>query len=138
MTDRPMTGRQALHRKLGAMPAAIKRRIKQAMAASADEIVALAKSLAPRDTGALANSVGWRWGKAPEGSVELASAGSGDFRITVYAGDSEAFYVRWVEFGRPGVEARGFLFPAYRTLLKRARSRISRAVSAALKEVARS
>lgn len=138
MNDRPMTGREALHRKLAAMPAAIKQRVKQALATSADEIVTLAKSLVPRETGALANSIGWTWGDAPDGSMALATAGAGEFKITVYAGDDEAFYARWVEFGREGVEARGYLFPAYRTLRKRARSRISRAVGAALKEVARS
>lgn len=133
-----IVGLDKLRRKLAALPQAEKIKIREAIARSAREIADLAESLVPQDSGKLAGSIGWTWGDAPKGSMALAQAKSGDIVATVYAGDSEAFYARWVEFGTAKMRAQPFFFVAYRALRKRAKSRIKRAHISALKKVAAS
>jgi len=150
-------GLAKLQRKLNRLPEVAKRRIMEAMEASADEIVRLAKSLVPvlkhpddrRRTGALRDSIGWTWGKVPKGAMTLgkvaeASLG-GDLTITIYAGSrdkssgvDDAFYARWVEFGTQKMAAQPYFYPSYRANKKSARRNIRSAVSKAAKEVAAS
>lgn len=131
-----------LMKKLAAPPAAAKREIRPALEKSADEIVQLAKNLVPVDQGDLRNSIGWTWGAAPKGAIAIgtvAGAGAGaEMTITVFAGNDEAFYARFVEFGTQQASARPFFFPAYRALRKRSKSRIRRAGTKAAKKVAAS
>lgn len=140
-------GLARLHRKLQRMPEVAKQQIKAAMERSADEIVAMAKNLAPEKSGALRDSIGWTWGKAPKGAMSLgkvaAASLGGELTITIYAGtrdkqlgDRDAFYARFVEFGTQKMSAQPFFFPSYRANKKQAGSRIRRAVTKAAKEVA--
>lgn len=146
-----------------AIPAAVHAAVKPAIEQGADEIVALAKSLVPVDEGPLRDSIGWTWGEAPKGSMAIAQSVGDGLTITIYAGNDEAFYARWVEFGtqsgrigsrvatgeaglkgrkkkgrkilrdHPGTEAQPFFFPAYRLGKKRAVNRIKRAVGKAVR-----
>ncbi len=129
------------------MPVQAKARIREALEKSADEIVRLAKSLVPVDSGALRDSIGWTWGKVPQGALTLGKvvAGKlgGDLTITIYVGtrdkklgDLDAFYARWIEFGTQHMKAQPFFYPAYRAQKKSARSRVRRAITKAAKEVA--
>ena len=82
-------------------------------------------------------------------------------RYSVYAGDDRAFYARWVEFGtragkvgdktsdkshrsrtvkrtHPGTKAQPFFYPTIRARMSRTKSAVSRAVSKALKDAAKS
>lgn len=152
-------GISRLQRRLNAIPKRMRDAVRPAMERSADEIVAMAKSLCPVDEGALRDSIGWTWGNAPAGSVIVGRVGEGELTITLYAGSNEAFYARWVEFGtqgavrgqrvadgrrkgkmrksyrsHPGTAAQPFFYPAYRLLKKRSASRIKRAVAKAVKE----
>jgi HK97 gp10 family phage protein len=124
------------------MPTEAKISIQSALEQSADEIVELAKSLVPKDTGDLRDSIGWTYGKVPRGAITLgkvfASKLATDLTITVYAGNSEAYYARWVEFGTQKMAAQPYFYPAYRALRKRAKSRTSRAINKAAKAVAKS
>lgn len=173
-------GLQQLNRKFDKLPPRAEREIRIAMEKGADEVVTLAKSLAPlgissgvkssNNPGALRDSIGWTWGdSAPSGSIKLGSVRSsnrrqaGDLVITIFAGNDEAFYARWVEFGtrphtinarnaptmsRAGVNfgttvshpgastANAFFFPAYRAMRKRIRTRISRAINKSIRDVA--
>lgn len=128
----------ALNRKLARLPRVAKEEIRKALAKSADEIVAFARSLVPVDDGDLRDSIGWTWKEPPRRSVLLGLAKAGDLTVTIFAGDDKAFYARWVEFGtkdgKPG--ATPFFYPAYRALRKRARSRVSRATTKAARKVA--
>lgn len=174
-----ISGIERLNRKLQRLPPRAEREIRAAMERGAEEVVNLAKSLAPlgpasgvrgsNNPGALRDSIGWVWGgNAPRGSVSLGSISSGsgrrpgDLVITIFAGNDEAFYARWVEFGtrphtikaknapnmsRAGVNfgtnvshpgastANAFFFPAYRALRKRIRTRISRAITKSVRDV---
>lgn len=129
-----------LRRKLEALVAVGRDEIKRAMETSADEIVALAKNLVPVDKGDLKDSIGWTWGKAPKGAMTLGKVQSdgvdSEFTITIFAGNSEAYYARWVEFGTQKMAAQPYFYPSYRALRRRSKSRVTRAVTKAIKKVA--
>lgn len=153
-----------LQQRMNAIPKAVRNGVKPAMEKAAGEIVELARALVPEDEGKLKNSIGWTWGTAPAGSMVLAQNVSGDLTITIYAGDNEAFYARWVEFGtqagvikqrvsspgagvrqhktkgrksfrtHPGTPAQPFFYPAYRLGKKRAANMIKRAIVKSVRE----
>lgn len=146
-------GLDRLKRKLRQFPQAVEAEIKAAMETSANEIVALAKSLAPTDSGDLRNSIAWTYGEAPKGAIVLGKVKArkaGNIKITVYAGGPDAYYARFIEFGtaphinggrfagsaNPGTAAQPFFYPAYRASRKRAKSRVTRAVNKAAKRIA--
>ncbi|MGN6451246.1 MAG: HK97-gp10 family putative phage morphogenesis protein [Brucella intermedia] len=133
-------GLPKLRKKLEALVTVGRDEIRRAMETSADEIVALAKSLAPVDKGDLKDSIGWTWGKAPKGAMTLGKVQSdgvdSEFTITIYAGNSEAYYARWVEFGTQKMAAQPYFYPSYRALRRRSKSRVTRAVTKAIKKVA--
>lgn len=146
-------GLDRLKRKLTkTIPAATQLRIKEAMEQSANEAVALMKSLAPKDSGALADSIAWTWGDAPRGSIAIATSRrqSNNMRITIYAGGGDAYYARFVEFGtaphvngglyagsqNPGSPAQPFFYPGWRVVRKRVKGRVTRAIRKAAKEAA--
>lgn len=124
------------------MPQVAKDQIKKALEAAADEIVEMAKRLAPVDKGELRDSIGWTWGKAPKGSITLGKVAenslAGDFTITVFAGNGVAYYARFVEFGTQKMPAQPYFYPAYRATKKRAKSRVRRSITKAAKAVANS
>lgn len=125
-----------LNRKLARLPQIAKDEIRAALAKSADEIVRLAKSLVPVNTGALRDSIGWTWGRAPKGSLAIAEANVGGLTLTVFAGNDEAFWARWVEFGTVKMAKQPYFFVSYRAQRKSTRSRVSRAITKAAKKVA--
>lgn len=161
-------GRERLKKKFDYYPKEVRRGIVKAMEKGAEDIVQLAKYLAPKSgsTGALEESIGWTWGASPRGSMVLATATGkvtdGMLTITVYAGDDEAFYARWVEFGtaahsiakgggtkagiiaalggggkrHPGTPAHPFFYPAYRAKRKSVSSRIRSATTKAGRKAA--
>lgn len=111
------------------------------MEQNADELVQAARQLVPVDEGKLRDSIGWTWGDAPAGSISIGSVANnatGTMRITVYAGDSETFYARFIEFGTEKSAANPFFFPAYRALRRRMRGRLTRQINKAIKDAARS
>lgn len=134
-------GLASLKRKLAGFPAKAREEISWAMEISAQEIVDLARSLAPVDSGALRDSIGWSWHGAPAGSMVLGQVratgrGAGNLSIVIYAGNDRAYYARWVEFGTRARRAHPFFFPAYRAVRKRVRGRVSRAIAKAARSSA--
>lgn len=141
-----------LVRKLKKLPDIAEKRIKEAMEKSADQTVMLMKRLAPVDKGDLQKSITWSYGDAPEGSLRIKQfkSAEGNVRISIYAGGPDAFYARWIELGRREYTAGGkfsgatveatpaqpFFYPGWRASRRTARSRISRAITRAAKEVA--
>lgn len=146
-----VTGLDRLQRMLKyTIPQAVIARVKEAMAQSADEAVAVMKSLVAVESGDLRDSIAWTWGDAPKGTLAIASKsvkGSG-LRITIYAGGGDAYYARFVEFGtnphvngglflgskHPGTMARPFFYPGWRLVQRRAKSRVTRSIRKAIKE----
>ena len=147
-------GLKRLQAKLDKLPAKVKQRIREAMEAGAEEIVNLAKSLVPVDDGTLRDSIGWTYGRAPKGAMTIGKVETtgGDLTITIYAGNDQAFYARWIEFGTsshtaggkfagaviPAQAARPFFYVSFRASRKRVKGRITRAINKAAKEVAAS
>lgn len=144
-------GREKLAAKLKAMPVVAKARIREAMEAGAEDIVEMMRSLAPVASGHLRDSIGWTWGEAPKGAMKVATVSDGgELTITVFAGDDKAWYARLVEFGtaahinggkfigtkNPGTRAQPYFYVAFRANRKKVKSRISRAITKAAKDVA--
>lgn len=141
-------GRAALQRKLDRLPQVAKDRIKATMAAEADRIVAFMKRHAPvlkesdprRRAGTLRDSIGWTWGRPPQGSGIVAVVKSkigDDLTVTFYAGGGEAFYARFVEFGTQKMSAQPFFYVSWRANRREARREIRKAVRQAAREVAK-
>lgn len=120
------------------IPQQVKTEVQAAIDKSADEMVSMARALAPTDTGELRASI-----KATSAgqSTPLYSSGGrqkvGALSARVTAGDYIVRYAALVEFGTEKMAARPFFWPAYRSLRKRFRSRITRAMNKALKKAAR-
>jgi HK97 gp10 family phage protein len=148
--------RENLLKKLAALPPAVRSAVKQALAQGADEITDEMKRLAPRRTGKLRGSIAQTWGA---GKVRYASlsgaageAGDPDLSVRISAGNSGVRYAHLVEFGtaphinggrfagtrHPGTAPQAFFFPAYRANKRRVKTRISRATTKAVKQVASS
>lgn len=148
-----IVGLAKLERKLKSLPDKAIAKIKTAMEEGAEEIVTMMRSLAPEDSGALRDSLGWTWGKKPKYATALATAKAnlgGDLTITIYAGNSKVRYAHLIEFGtaahtnggvfagshHPGTKGQPFFFVSLRANRKKVKSRIRRAVNKAAREVA--
>lgn len=132
-------GLHRLERKLARIPARAKAEIRAAMEAAAEAMVATMKSLVQEETGALRDSIGWTWGRAPKGSGIVAQAKSrmaADLTLTIYAGNAEAFYARFQEFGTANTPAQPFFFVSYRAHRKNAKRRIRAATRKAARKEA--
>ncbi|MVA21103.1 HK97 gp10 family phage protein [Agrobacterium vitis] len=142
-----------LDRKLKRLPDMAKADIKAGMEAAADSVVAMMKNLVAIDDGVLRDSIGWTWGKVPKGSGIVAAVKSqigNDLSITIYAGSTEAYYARWVEYGtaphknggmyagseNPGTRARPFFYVSWRASKKSAKRTVRKAVRTAARKVA--
>ena len=142
-----------LDRKLKRLPVVASQKIRMAMENVADDIVAMMKSLVAVEDGDLRDSIGWTWGKAPKGSMAVATVKAslgGDLTITIYAGSSEAYYARWVEFGtarhsikgrfegtvHPGTAAQPYFYVSFRANRKSGLRAIRKATRDAARQVA--
>ncbi|GAB1378667.1 HK97-gp10 family putative phage morphogenesis protein [Pararhodobacter aggregans] len=156
-------GLSSFQKRMRAIPKAARAAVRPALDRSAEELVALQRSLAPVDEGDLVGSIGWTDGPPPAGSLAVATMPEDpDLAVTVYAGNEKVFHARWVEFGtqaavagarvanpgagnrqskrgrfsyrsHPGTTAQPFFYPAYRLLKKRITARIKRAIGKAVK-----
>lgn len=150
-----VTGRENTLRRLKAIQAAPRPAIRAALKAGAEEITALQKQTAPRDSGDLANSIGYTFGnyKAENANVRgvhVGGDGDPDLTVTIHAGDAKAYYAAWVEHGTaartaggmfasasvPAIRAQPFFYPSYRMLKRRTSGRITRAMNKAIKQAA--
>ena len=144
-------GMPKLLQKLKVIPKVAREEIRVELARQADDIVRMMKGLVPKESHALEKSIGWTWGgKVPKGAMAVATGGKGDLTITIYAGNSEAFYARWVEWGTrahtaggkfagaqiPAIPAQPFFFPAWRASKKGAKRRVRNAAKKAAIKVA--
>ncbi len=131
-----------LQARLAKVPDIARAAAANAMEEGAAEIVAEMKRLAPVQSGALRDSIGWTWGDVPAGSFTIADVRSGKnageqyatLRIRIYAGSREAFYARWQEFGTKDQPAQPFFFVAWKKHRAKFRKRIRDAVRASIKE----
>ena len=130
-------GLDKLKARFDAIPVKVREAAKLALEQSAQEIVDTMRRFVPVESGDLRDSINWTWGDAPSGAMTIGTVkGSayGSMRITIYAGGDKAFYGRFQEFGTKKMAANPFFFPAWRAKKKKVRSRLSRAISKAIRE----
>lgn len=130
-------GLARFERRWRAIPQRVRDAVASEMERIADQVVADMRRLVPRKSGDLAASIGWTWGEAPKGSMTIGSVGGREYaglKITFFAGGGDEFYGRFQEFGTQDMTANPFFFPVWRLWRRRAKSRISRAVSKAITE----
>ena len=134
-----------LRARLAKIPDIAREAAAAAMEECAAEIVAEMKLLVPVDSGDLRDSIGWTWGDIPAGSFMIDEIRSGKnagdqyatLRIKIYAGNKDAFYARFIEFGtKTGVRAQPFFFAAYKKWGGKAkfRARVRAAIRKRIKE----
>lgn len=154
--------RDRLRRRMKTIVDETKAEIAPEMAETAKDIVGLMRRLVPFKSGKLRRSIDWSFGNPPPTKATGAfrpkpAKNSKGLRISIYAGDDEAFYARWVEFGtqpsvkgekvqnaagrkrkagrtHPGTTAQPFFFPAWRLKKKDAKKAVAKAVRAAVKK----
>lgn len=119
--------KERLKRKFLAMPRIARREIEKGLEVSAVEMVGEMERFAPKETGELVESIGWRW--VPKGFRRIVAR--------IFAGAGDAFHARFQEFGTVDQDAQPFFFPIYRALRRRARRRVGRAVGKAGRIAAR-
>lgn len=133
-------GLRRLNRKLAAMPVEARKAIGEAIDKGANEIIALQKSAAPVDDGALQASIRKRRGgrgiagdlKGEAGlSVTITAGGAATTRPVREGASATYDYALAQEFGTQKMPANPFFFPAYRLLKKRVKGRITRATTKA-------
>lgn len=124
-------------RRMNAIPKAIRDAVKPALIKGAEEIAKKAKSNArpSKDTGALMDSITVT---PPGGTTPAYSMGGGklvkenEAKVTV--GNTDVRYGHLVEYGTTRAAAQPFFWPAVRSVGKRARNRVSRAIRKAIRE----
>ena len=135
-------GLSSLTRKMNyTIPNRVKANVRVALQIYAEKVVDSAEAFVSERTGGLKNSIGWVWGnEAPKGSISLGGVRSGsdpDLTITIFAGNADAYYARWVEFGTKIQSAHPYFFPAFRLNKRAGKARVTRAIRKGLKEGSR-
>lgn len=142
-------GKEKYLKQIGALPFEILNEVRKALRVSAEETTDLMRRFVPDDesTGApdLKSSIGFTFGGSGRAESEASSAANArlakldrGLAVTMYAGNNatlvdgangEKFQnARLQEFGRGGMPANPFFFPAYRLARKRVKSRLARAI----------
>jgi len=146
-----LMGLARVQRRLDRIPKEIKAQVKKQMEQEAAQIVAAMKGAAPLDTGALRNSIGWKWGKAGEGQTAIAQAKAAlgsEMVLTIYAGNKATLkagennryqqqLARLMEFGTRHMAKRPFFYGTWRMMRKKARANVRKSVGRAVKAVTR-
>lgn len=136
MIDAKFVGMERVRRNISDVKEAAQKAAADAMERGANEVVDTAKSFVPYRDGALRRSIGWTWGNAPAGSISIGTIRGRQYsalRITIYAGNKEAFYARFQEFGTVKMAANPFFFVAWRINRRRIKSRVTRETNKAIK-----
>jgi len=138
--------RERLLRKLAAIPQKVRQHLGPGLEQGASEVVAAAKNLVPKDSGALERSITYK--KGSRSTARGTQQGDPDLTVHIVAGNDEAWYARLVEFGtaphenkgrfpgtqHPGTRPQPYFFPAWRAYRKRVKSRVTRAMKKGIKE----
>ena len=131
-----------LRARLAKIPDIAREAAAAAMEEGAQEMVDAMKKAAPVQTGDLRDSIGWTWGEVPAGSFMVDEIRSGKnkgdqyatLRIKIYAGNREAFYARFQEFGTRSQPAQSFFFPTWKAKRAEFRRRIRERVRKRIKD----
>ncbi|MDB5659561.1 MAG: hypothetical protein JWS10_2176 [Cypionkella sp.] len=130
---------RALAKRLEAIPAEIVAHVRPALIASAEELAATMKALAPQDEGDLIASIAVT---APGQTTPPYAAGGGkrtaaENEALVTVGNPDMRHGHLQEFGTVNHEAQPFMRPAERLTRAKFKARIGRAVGAAIRAAAK-
>ena len=125
-----------LEKRLLAIPNAVKEAVHPALTRSGEELRSAMQGLAPKDTGALIESITVTppGGTTPPYSPPGGSTTVPDNQVMITVGNSDVRYPHLVEYGTRHAPAQPFFWPAFRLLKKRLENRIKRAIRRAVKE----
>jgi len=120
------------------IPEQIRKTVAPALVASAEEIAAVQRGLAPVDDGDLKDSieVTGPGGTTPPYSQPGGSRTVKENEAVVTVGNTSVRYAHLQEYGTTFHAAQPFFWPGYRLMRKRAANRIKRAVSKAVRDTA--
>jgi HK97 gp10 family phage protein len=134
-----VTDDQSLRRfqaRMAAIPKAVREAVAPALTTSAEEMAALMRTLAPKDTGKLAESIAVT-GPGQQTPPYSQPGGSRTVReneVAITVGGPDVRYPHLVEYGTSRAPAQPWFWPAYRSLKKRGANRIKRALGKAVKD----
>lgn len=123
-------------RRLDAISKAVREQIVKSNLEAAEEVVAQMKRVAPKDTGALAESIV----ATPGGQMTPAHSQPGgsymvpENQVVITAGDNAVRYAHLVEWGNNENEPQPFFFPVLRTMKKQIAAKIRRGVRKAFRD----
>lgn len=119
-------GKKRLSKKMAAIPKSVRKALSAQNRDNADDLVETIKNLAPVQDGALVTSVKRR-----------AVSDGAKVSQRVSAGNREAPYASWVEFGHGDTPPQPFFWPAYRLKRRAFRTRMAKAAKRAIKDGAK-
>ncbi len=128
-------GLDRLNRKLKRLPRKAREEIGKALRDSGAEMVSLARNLAPAEDGTLRDSIHSTFYEDSL-KVTIEAGGAATTKPVRDGADAEYDYAMGQEFGTRNMPANPFFFPAYRAIRKKAKSRLSRAITKAARAVA--
>ncbi|RAI43982.1 HK97-gp10 family putative phage morphogenesis protein [Rhodoplanes roseus] len=127
--------RERLRKRLEAIPKAVREAVGPSLLAAADDMADAMRHLAPRDTGALIESIEVT---GPGESTPAYSQPGGAHVVpenaaAITAGNTAVRYAHLVEYGTTSAPAQAFFWPAYRLYRAKVKRKIGRAISKAVK-----
>lgn len=140
--------------KLRALREEVQAPVRQELAASAGDLVAMMKRLVPDGPGKgaydLGETIRFKFGADEGGGSDPVTGRSAATSVTIMAGDDKNPEARWVEFGtaphknegmyrgtdHPGAPPRPFFFPSYRAMKKQIKNRVNKAIRNAVRSIA--
>lgn len=125
-----------LQARMDAIPQAVRDAVKPVVVASAEELAARMRSIAPEDEGDLKDSieVTGPGETTPPYSQPGGSKFVGDLSAVVTVGNDAVRYAHLLEYGTANAPSQAFFWPSVRLNKKKIERRIKRAISKAVKE----
>jgi HK97 gp10 family phage protein len=125
-----------LQERFKAIPIEIRKAVEPALEKSAEELVNRMRSLAPRKTGDLIDSIAitTAGNATPPYSQPGGSMVVPENAVAITVGNTNVRYAHLVEYGTAKAHAQPFFWVSVRLLKKRIQSRIKRSISKAVKQ----
>lgn len=121
-----VTGKESVHKAFDVLGLEGRERVEAALQRNGDLMVERAKILAPSGDGKRRSKASQRYGPLKQAiKAEIIEDGRG-MGVRISTGD--AFYGRFQEFGKANMAAQSFFWPAYRSIRKRVRRSVQRAL----------
>ena len=127
---------QRLSRRLEAIPRNVRAAVAPALIKAGGDLANMQRILAPRDTGALQDSIAVTGPgqQTPPYSQPGGSTLARENQVLVTVGNQDVRYPHLVEFGTTDTAAQPYFWPAYRLMKKKLANRIKSAIRKAVKE----